>query len=64
MLTGLHALHLIGGLFAMAVVVYQAWIRPIPMSERQVIKLKIISYYWHFLMILWIILYVFLYFTR
>ncbi len=63
-LTGLHALHLIGGLFALAVIVYQAWWGHVQMSQRQVIRLKIISYYWHFLMILWIILYGFLYFTR
>ncbi len=63
-LTGLHALHLIGGLFALVVIVYQAWWRHVQMSQQQVIRLKIISYYWHFLMILWIVLYGFLYFTR
>jgi len=47
--TGLHALHLIGGLVALLVVL----LRRTPRREL----LDVVTYYWHFLGVLWIVLF-------
>ncbi len=47
--TGLHALHLIGGLVALLVVL----LRRSPRREL----VDVVTYYWHFLGVLWIVLF-------
>lgn len=47
--TGLHALHLIGGIVALLVVMF----RHAPRREL----VEVVAYYWHFLGVLWIVLF-------
>jgi len=49
MFTGLHAAHLLGGLIALFVVVFGR-------RERREL-VDVVSYYWHFLTVLWVILF-------
>lgn len=53
LLTGLHALHVIGGVLALAVVVYQAW-----QGQRDNLHLwlQLCARYWHFLLFIWLFL--------
>lgn len=57
-LTGLHLLHLLGGLIYLIVVTFMAWGNRF--STENYLKIKLISIYWHFLGGLWIYLYLFL----
>ena len=56
-LTAAHGLHLLGGILAMAVVVWKMN-RPAPALQRS--TLDATSYYWHFMGVLWIYLFVLL----
>ena len=56
-LTAAHGLHLLGGILAMAVVVWKMN-RPAPALHRS--TLDATSYYWHFMGVLWIYLFVLL----
>ena len=49
MFTGLHAAHLLGGLIALFVVVFGR------RKRRELVD--VVSYYWHFLTVLWVILF-------
>ena len=57
-ITGLHALHIIGGVIALIVIVLRAY------SSRtksyNTITIELVSTYWHFVDILWIYLFIFL----
>jgi cytochrome c oxidase subunit 3 len=48
--TGLHAAHLLGGLLALAIVVF------VRDPRREIVDAA--AYYWHFLLLLWIVLFV------
>jgi len=54
LLTGVHGLHLLGGLVALGVVLWRVWRRSLPSANR---GLNAFAMYWHFLDGLW--LYVF-----
>ena len=59
LLTGFHGLHVIGGLVLMAVV---AWVvltpgSRVPMGQ----SVRVTSYYWHFVDVVWVILYLTVY---
>ena len=47
--TGLHAVHLLGGLIALFVVVFGR------RKRRELVD--VVAYYWHFLTVLWLILF-------
>lgn len=68
-LTAMHGLHLIGGLVALLIFIVFAWrsrfdpifeLRNIINPKRQ-LNLELLVSYWHFVDILWIYLYIFLY---
>lgn len=60
--TGLHAVHLLGGLVALMWVLFRTW-RPRRMDFRQV-ALQATGWYWHFMGILWLAIFALLHFTR
>jgi cytochrome c oxidase subunit 3 len=55
LLTGLHGLHLLGGLVALGITADKVWAE----SEVQQVRLsvKLCATYWHFLLALWIVLF-------
>src|SRR6185437_12680157 len=59
MLTGAHALHLIGGLTALVYVDVQAWRLRLGPAKRTAIDVTAI--FWHFLDVVWILLMILLY---
>lgn len=56
-ITGTHLLHILGGVLALLIVSISAFIKS-KRSENSV-GLEVISYYWHFVDILWIYLFIF-----
>ena len=51
--TGLHAVHVIGGLAGLALVI---WRFSKPLATLRISTLSTVSYYWHFMAVLWIYL--------
>jgi cytochrome c oxidase subunit 3 len=54
MLTGVHALHVIGGFVPLGYVLYRAYQREYSSSRHEGVKLCI--QYWHFLGVVWLLL--------
>ncbi len=63
-LTGIHALHIIGGIVALAIGVIRAYTRKYRLTERRVINFELTLHYWHFVDLLWVYLLIFLYISR
>lgn len=61
-IVGLHALHVLGGIIVLMVMVARAYSSKI--RNYSVVPVELISTYWHFVDILWIYLLVFLIFIR
>lgn len=61
LLTGLHGLHLLGGLFVWAKATTKAWQEPDPEDVSQAASLRLsvqlCSIYWHYLLLLWLVLF-------
>ena len=55
LLTAMHALHLLGGLAAWAVTAQLAWERAD--AARVALRIALCARYWHFLLILWAVLF-------
>jgi cytochrome c oxidase subunit III len=53
-LTGAHGLHLLGGLVALARTTEKAWREPA--SERLRLSVELCATYWHFLLLIWLVL--------
>jgi cytochrome c oxidase subunit 3 len=62
MLTGVHAVHLLGGLLALLYAGLSFWLRRPPETRRLV--LDVTAWYWHFMAVLWIYVFALLYFAR
>jgi len=63
-LTGIHALHIIGGLAAMVVGVMVAYTRKFKVTQKRKINFELTLQYWHFVDLLWVYLLIFLYISR
>jgi cytochrome c oxidase subunit 3 len=61
-ITGLHLAHLLGGIIALSVSYYKALNKKY--SPKNYYGLSLTSTYWHFLDILWVYLFLFLFFAR
>jgi cytochrome c oxidase subunit 3 len=61
-LTGLHVLHLLGGLINLLIVIYKAQKRKYNSSDY--LGIQLVGIYWHFLDILWVYLLLFLIFIH
>jgi cytochrome c oxidase subunit 3 len=53
-LTGAHGLHLLGGVVALARTTERAW--RVPAAERLRLPVELCATYWHFLLLLWLVL--------
>jgi len=61
-LTGVHAVHLTGGILALIYAGITAWLHRRPETRRMVIDVT--AWYWHFMGALWIYIFALLYFAR
>ena len=64
LLSGLHALHILGGIAAMVVATFHAFKLPFFVSNKRRLRFDLVVNYWHFVDILWIILIVFIHLIR
>jgi cytochrome c oxidase subunit 3 len=55
LLTGLHGLHLLGGLVALALTADKVW-RGFDLGQMR-LSVKLCAIYWHFLLLLWLVLF-------
>jgi cytochrome c oxidase subunit 3 len=62
MLTGVHAVHLLGGILALLYAGMTWWLHRPPETRRIVIDVT--AWYWHFMAVLWIYVFGLLYFGR
>lgn len=59
-MSGLHALHVVGGLAALTISLMMAFASKIKFNQTRLMKLDLVRQYWHFVDVLWIYLLVFL----
>ena len=65
-LTAVHALHVLGGITALASVILRSWnldTRPETLERRKSLA-QVVGWYWHFMGMLWIVLFIFLGFWK
>lgn len=60
LITGLHALHILGGIAAILVALLHAFTLPFVVTPKRRTRFKLVVHYWHFVDILWIYLLTFL----
>ncbi len=63
-ISGVHALHIIGGIAAMLVAMINAFTLKFKITERRKINFELTLQYWHFVDLLWLYLLIFLYISR
>ena len=61
LLTGLHAVHLSGGLFALIITLFGSWFKL--RFDSQQIAVDVTGWYWHFMGVLWVYIFVMLHFA-
>ena len=59
-ISGIHAAHVIGGLFAMAVATMNAYSQSYKPNEKRRRRFQLVLHYWHFVDFLWLYLFIFL----
>jgi len=64
LISGLHALHIMGGIAAMVVAIIHAHSLPFIITEKRKLRYRLVLHYWHFVDILWIYLFAFLIFVK
>ena len=60
LITGFHALHVLGGIAALTVAIMHAFGLKFRATKRRITRLELTSQYWQFVDILWVYLFVFL----
>lgn len=60
LLSGIHALHVLGGIAAMSVAVIHAWSLKFNVTQKRINRFDLVVNYWHFVDFLWIYLFIFL----
>lgn len=60
LISGVHAAHIVGGLFALLVAVLHAFTLPYIPTEKRRRRFQLVLHYWHFVDILWVYLFLFL----
>lgn len=61
-ISGLHLMHILGGLIYMVYVLNQSF--RLKVHKKNLLSIDLCNTYWHFVGILWVYLYLFLYFAR
>lgn len=64
LITGLHALHIIGGIATLIVAMIHAFSLPFIVTEKRKLRYRLVCHYWHFIGLLWIYLFCFLMFYK
>lgn len=59
-ISGIHAAHVIGGIFAITVATLNAFSLPYKPTEKRRRKFQLVLHYWHFVDFLWVYLFLFL----
>ena len=59
-ISGIHAAHVIGGLFALTVAVAHAFTLTYKVTEKRRRRFQLVLHYWHFVDFLWLYLFLFL----
>lgn len=63
-ITGLHALHVLGGIAALVVAMIHAFTLKFKVTYKRKIRFELVNHYWHFVDLLWIYLFIFLIISR
>ena len=63
-ITGVHALHIVGGIAAMIVALLNSFTLKYQVTERRKINFELTLQYWHFVDLLWVYLLIFLFLSR
>ena len=64
LLSGIHALHVLGGIAAMIVALIHAFTLKFNISETRVNRFDLVINYWHFVDFLWLYLFIFLFISK
>jgi cytochrome c oxidase subunit III len=56
-ISGTHAVHVLGGVIALLVVTIAAFVKPF--NPNKLLRVELISIYWHFVDVLWLYLFIF-----
>lgn len=64
LITGIHVLHVLGGIVALMISAVYAFFFPFDNSARKIQKFDLVINYWHFVDGLWIVLFMFLMFYK
>lgn len=56
LITGLHALHVLGGIAAILVAILHAYTLPFIVTDKRKTRFQLVLHYWHFVDVLWIYL--------
>ncbi len=64
MITGVHAVHVVGGLVALTIGMIIAFTKRYRITERRKINFELTLQYWHYVDLLWVYLLIFLYLSR
>jgi cytochrome c oxidase subunit 3 len=59
-LTGIHAVHVLGGIAVLSASLIISWMTKFEVTSMRILKLNLVRQYWHFVDILWIYLLLFL----
>jgi cytochrome c oxidase subunit 3 len=59
-ISGIHAAHVIGGVFAIGVAMLHAYTLPFKPGEKRRRRFQLVVHYWHFVDFLWLYLFLFL----
>lgn len=63
-ITGVHAMHILGGVAALIVAMLHAFTLPFELTMQRRNRFQMVLHYWHFVDLLWVYLFVFLLMTR
>ncbi|MCS7035885.1 MAG: cytochrome c oxidase subunit 3 [Saprospiraceae bacterium] len=58
-ISGIHALHVLGGVTALIVALIHAFALPFKPTPRRRLRFELVVHYWHFVDILWVYLFIF-----
>jgi len=64
LITGLHALHILGGIAAITVAILHAYTLPFVVTQKRKTRFTLVLHYWHFVDFLWIYLLGFLLYIK
>lgn len=63
-ISGLHAVHILGGIAAIGVALYHAFALKFEVTPQRKLRFSLVAQYWHFVDILWLYLFVFILIAR